>query len=77
MPMTDMAPIAVVVIMITTYAFVFGLIIIVLVRLAKFLGKATREQQLTRLELGKVADEVQKMRHELQSVSSKLQTQKQ
>ncbi|MBM4104084.1 MAG: hypothetical protein FJ263_08545 [Planctomycetes bacterium] len=62
-----------VVIVFVLYAFIFGLVIIVLIRLARFLGKANREQQLTRLEMGKVADEVQKMRHELQGVSSKLQ----
>ena len=54
------------------YGFIFALVIIVLVRLAKFLGRANKEQQLTRLELGKVADEVQKMRRQIQDVSEKL-----
>jgi len=59
------------------YAFIVILVIIVLIRLAKFLGKANREQQLIRMEMSKVADEVQKMRQELQGVSSKLQPPKQ
>jgi uncharacterized membrane-anchored protein YhcB (DUF1043 family) len=68
--LVQLAPTVIVVVL---YAFIYGLVIIVLIRLARFLGKANREQQLTRLEMGKVADEVQKMRQELQGVSSKLQ----
>jgi uncharacterized membrane-anchored protein YhcB (DUF1043 family) len=63
--------------LIILFAFIPALVIIVLIRFVRFLGKANREQQLTRLELGKVADEVQKMRQELQGVSSKLQPPKQ
>jgi len=58
------------------YVFIFALVIIVLIRLARFLGKANREQQLTRIELGKVADEVQKMRHEIEDISVKLPSSK-
>jgi uncharacterized membrane-anchored protein YhcB (DUF1043 family) len=72
-----LAQLAPTVIIVVLYAFIFGLVIIVLIRLARFLGKANREQQLMRMELGKVADEVQKVRQELQGVSSKLQPPKQ
>ena len=58
------------------YVFIFALTIIVLIRLAKFLGRANKEQQLTRIELGKVADEVQKMRHEIEDISVKLPSSK-
>jgi uncharacterized membrane-anchored protein YhcB (DUF1043 family) len=66
-----------IVLVVALYAFIFGLVIIVLIRLARFLGKANREQQLIRMEMSKVADEVQKMRQELQGGSSKLQPPKQ
>lgn len=63
-------------IMVSFWVFIIGLVIVVLVRLAKFLGKANREQQLARMEMSKLADEVQKMRQEMQGVSSKMQTPK-
>jgi len=46
--------------------------IAILFRLAKFATKVKREQLLTRLELGKMADEIQKMKDELQGSSSKM-----
>jgi uncharacterized membrane-anchored protein YhcB (DUF1043 family) len=72
-----LAQLAPTVIFISLYGFIIALVIIVLIRFARFLGKAIREQQLMRMEMGKVADEVQKMRQELQGVSSKLQPPKQ
>jgi uncharacterized membrane-anchored protein YhcB (DUF1043 family) len=75
--MERLSQVAPTVLFIALYGFIIALVIIVLIRFARFLGKANREQQLTRLELGKVADEVQKMRQELQGVSLKLQPPKQ
>ncbi len=49
------------------YAFIFGLIIIGLLRLVKYLGTAGKEQKLIRMELGKLADEVQQIRQELKA----------
>jgi uncharacterized membrane-anchored protein YhcB (DUF1043 family) len=46
------------------YAFIGVLVIIVLIRLIKFLGVATKEKEkkLTRMEMGKLADELEQMR---------------
>jgi hypothetical protein len=49
------------------YGAIFALVIITLMRLAKFLGSANREQQLIRLELGKLAEEVHQIRNDLKS----------
>ena len=51
------------VIMVTViYAFIFGLIIIGLLRLVKYLSAAGKEQKLIRMELSKLADELERMR---------------
>ena len=47
------------------YGFIFALIIIGLVRLVKFLGSADKEMKLTRMEVGKLAEEVHLLRQEL------------
>jgi len=47
------------------YGFIFALIIIGLVRLVKFLGSAGKEMKLTRMEVGKLAEEVHLLRQEL------------
>ena len=47
------------------YAFIFGLFIVGLVRLVRFLGTANKEMKLTRMEVGKVAEEVHLLRQEL------------
>lgn len=47
------------------YGFIFALIIIGLVRLVKFLGSADKEMKLTRIEVGKLAEEVHLLRQEL------------
>jgi hypothetical protein len=47
------------------YAFLFALVIICLIRIARFFRTAGTEQKLIRLELGKVAEEVHLLRQEL------------
>ena len=49
------------------YGFIVALIIVVLLRLARFLKFSTEEQQKIRIELGKVADEVQRIREKVES----------
>jgi uncharacterized membrane-anchored protein YhcB (DUF1043 family) len=58
-------------------ALIYGLPLILIIRLIKYLGTAGKEQQRIRMEMSKIADEVQKVRQELQGVSSKLQPPKQ
>ena len=43
----------------------WGLVIFGIVQLIRFLGSARKEQKLTRMELGKLADEVGQIRQEL------------
>jgi Sec-independent protein translocase protein TatA len=45
----------------------WGLVIFGLVKLIKYLGSAGREQKLIRMELSKLADEVQQIRQELKA----------
>ncbi len=47
------------------YGFIVALVIIGLVRLVKFLGTANKEMKLTRMEMGKLAEEVHLLRQEL------------
>jgi hypothetical protein len=47
------------------YGFIVALVIIGLVRLTKFLGTANKEIKLTRMEVGKLAEEVHQLRQEL------------
>ena len=47
------------------YGFIVALIIIGLIRLVRFLGSASKEMKLTRMEVGKLAEEVHLMRQEL------------
>lgn len=54
-----------VILMVVVYAFIFGLIIICLIRLVKYLGIAKNEQKLMRMELGKLAEEVHLIREDL------------
>jgi hypothetical protein len=48
------------------YALIGVLVIIVLIRLIKFLGVATKEKKLTRMEMGRLADELEQMRRKAQ-----------
>lgn len=47
------------------YALLFALVIICLIRIARFFRTAGTEQKLIRLELGKVAEEVHLLRQEM------------
>jgi uncharacterized membrane-anchored protein YhcB (DUF1043 family) len=47
------------------YVFVFGLIIISLIRVARYFKTAGKEQKLLRIEMGKLAEEVHLMRQEI------------
>jgi hypothetical protein len=47
------------------YVFIFGLTIICLIRLIKYLGSAKKEQKLMRMEMGKLAEEVHLIRKEI------------
>ncbi len=51
--------------MIVIYGFLFALVIICLIRVARFFKSAGKEQKLIRFELGKVAEEVHLLRQEL------------
>ena len=52
-------------ILLAVYAFIFALVIICLVRIARYFRTAGKEQKLIRMELGKVAEEVHLLRQEL------------
>jgi hypothetical protein len=43
------------------------LLIVCLIRFAKFLGSVPKEQKLLRMELGKLAEEVHQIRNELKA----------
>lgn len=49
----------------------YGLVIICLVRMSKYLLNAGKEQKLIRLEVGKLAGEVHEMCEELQYINEK------
>jgi len=49
------------------YAFILGLIIISLLRLVRYLKTAGNEQKLIRMELSKLADELERMRKKSES----------
>ena len=51
--------------------FIVALVIIGLVRLVKFLGTASKEMKLTRMEMGKLAEEVQIIRQKLENHTEK------
>ena len=64
-PRSPLGPIITTVVALGIYAFLIGLVIICLIRIARFFRTAGKEQQLIRLELGKVAEEVHLLRQEL------------
>jgi len=53
------------VLVLLVYAFFVCLVIIGLIRLVRFLGSANKEMKLTRMEVGKLAEEVHLLRQEL------------
>jgi len=52
-------------ILFAVYAFIFALVIICLVRVARYFRTAGKEQKLIRMEVGKLAEEVHLLRQEL------------
>lgn len=52
------------------YFSLIALVVIVLVRLAKYLGGAGKEQQKMRMEMSKLADEVHQLRQNLQELNA-------
>ena len=52
-------------ILVISCVFLTSLIIITFLRVARFLGGAAREQKLTRIEIGKLAEEVHQLRQQL------------
>lgn len=53
-------------IILAVYAFIFALVIICLIRVARYFGNAGKEQKLMRMEMGKLAEEVHLLRRELE-----------
>jgi len=53
------------VLVLLVFVFFVCLIIIGLIRLVRFLGSANKEMKLTRMEVGKLAEEVHLLRQEL------------
>lgn len=51
-------------VMIGAYVFIFALIVISLIRVARYFRTAGKEQKLLRIELGKLAEEVHLLRQE-------------
>ncbi len=66
----SVAPILLTLLFLGIYAFLFALVIICLIRIARFFSSAGKEQKLIRLELGKVAEEVHLLRQELKGGKS-------
>ena len=54
------------------YGGLVALIIIGLIRLVRFLGSAGKEMKLTRMEVGKLAEEVHLLRQELKATKNKI-----
>ena len=50
---------------IISYAFIFALVIICLIRVSTYFRTAGKEQKLIRMELGKIGEEVHLLRQEL------------
>ena len=57
-----------VIVMLLFYAGIFALVITLLIRMVRYFKTAGNEQKLIRMELGKLADEVQQLRQELKGV---------
>ena len=49
------------------YAFIFALVIICLVRVSRYFKTAGKEQKLMRMELSKIAEEVQIIRRKIEN----------
>jgi hypothetical protein len=60
------APIFLTLLVMGIYVFLFALVIICLMRVARYFGNAGKEQKLMRMEMGKLAEEVHLLRRELE-----------
>jgi len=56
--------------MLALYVFIFALVIICLIRVARYFGSAGKEQKLMRMEMGKLAEEVHLLRQQIKSGES-------
>ena len=65
-PRSSITPVALTLVVMGVYVFLFALVIICLIRIARFFSTAGKEQKLIRMELGKVAEEVHLMRQKLE-----------
>lgn len=61
----SIAPLFLTMLVMGIYVFLFALVIICLIRIARFFKNAGNEQKLMRFELGKVAEEVHLLRQEM------------
>lgn len=57
-------------IMLAAYGFIFALVILCLVRVARYFRSAGKEQKLIRMELGKVAEEVRLLRQKFEDAKN-------
>ena len=64
---SHIAPIFLTVLVLGIYAFLFALVIICLIRVARYFGSAGKEQKLIRMEMGKLAEEIHLLRQEFKS----------
>jgi len=58
------------IVLLTVYVGIPVLVISFLIRMVKYFKKSGNEQKMIRLELGKIADEVQQLRQELRGVKA-------
>lgn len=64
------APVFLTLLVIGVYVFLFALVIICLIRVARYFGSAGKEQKLMRMEMGKLAEEVHLLRQQIKSGES-------
>ena len=64
------APFFLTLLLMGVYVFPFALVIICLIRVARYFGSAGKEQKLMRMEMGKLAEEVHLLRQQIQSRES-------
>lgn len=63
--MANITGLALGLLVVAAYAFIFALVIICLIRVSRYFLTAGKEQKLIRMEIGKLAEEVHQLRHEL------------
>ena len=65
--MNSIQGIIAVIFMLVIYVGLFVLIVSLMIRLVRYLGSAGKEQKLIRMEIGKLAEEVQLLRKKLEN----------